>query len=228
MARDEGGQLEDVRMSNFAYSQTKIAEYLSFYFASIGVGSSIVASELTHYYNDNDENKEHIITLLAIANISTALLSKHHPLLTPLVLSIIGEYLMHVDWLKTKKQLGNTDNIFNSGIWQYVALETFMSLVMNYPFLYGHTYQEDANNYSINKWFYSNDLLLCFMIFCRIHFLIRTILSISFYTDPRAQRVCTIYGCDANNSFALKALMKESSWKVLFISLMIGLMTSSY
>jgi hypothetical protein len=40
------GQMEDVRMSNFAYSQTKIAEYLSFYFAMIGIGSSIIASEI--------------------------------------------------------------------------------------------------------------------------------------------------------------------------------------
>jgi hypothetical protein len=56
------GQMEDVRMSNFAYSQTKIAEYLSFYFAMIGIGSSIIASEINRYYNPNDENKDHVIT----------------------------------------------------------------------------------------------------------------------------------------------------------------------
>jgi hypothetical protein len=50
---EEGNKLEDVRMSNFAYSQTKISEYISFYFASLGVGSSIVAAEMTSNYNIN-------------------------------------------------------------------------------------------------------------------------------------------------------------------------------
>ena len=50
-SEDEGRKLEDVRMSNFAYSQTKISEYISFYFASLGVGSSIVASEIRFFYD---------------------------------------------------------------------------------------------------------------------------------------------------------------------------------
>lgn len=54
-------QVEDIRKSNFKYSQTKVAEYLNFYFALIGVGSSIVASEINRYYNYDDSNKDHII-----------------------------------------------------------------------------------------------------------------------------------------------------------------------
>lgn len=64
-------------MSNFAYSQTKIADYLSFYFAALGVGSSIVASEINMYYNDDDMNKYWVIVMMSIANISTGLLSKN-------------------------------------------------------------------------------------------------------------------------------------------------------
>jgi hypothetical protein len=63
-------------MSNFAYSQTKISEYISFYFASLGVGSSIVASEIRFFFNFHDENKGHIVEMLTIANVSTILLSK--------------------------------------------------------------------------------------------------------------------------------------------------------
>lgn len=40
-------------MSNFAYSQTKISEYISFYFAMLGVGCAIIGSEMTAAYNDN-------------------------------------------------------------------------------------------------------------------------------------------------------------------------------
>ena len=56
-SEDEGRKLEDVRMSNFAYSQTKISEYISFYFASLGVGSSIVASEIRFFYDLENVNK---------------------------------------------------------------------------------------------------------------------------------------------------------------------------
>jgi hypothetical protein len=69
-------KLEDVRQSNFAYSQTKVAEFISAFFAMLGVGSSIVASEINTYYNLDEINKEHIITMLAICNISTFFLSK--------------------------------------------------------------------------------------------------------------------------------------------------------
>ena len=75
-SEDEGRKLEDVRMSNFAYSQTKISEYISFYFASLGVGCSIVASEIRFFYNIEDVNKTHIVYMLTLANCSTIFLSK--------------------------------------------------------------------------------------------------------------------------------------------------------
>jgi Ion channel len=109
-----------------------------------------------------------------------------------------------------------------------MIVEMVLSLIMNYPSLYQTHYYEHANGFSAGIAFNSNDLLLCFMIFCRIHFLIRAILSLSYYSEPRAQRVCTIYGCDANDLFALKALMKESSYKVLMVMLMVSLLMLSY
>jgi hypothetical protein len=55
---DSKTKMEDVRMSNFAYSQIKISEYISFYFAALGVGSAIVASEINFFYNLHDKNKD--------------------------------------------------------------------------------------------------------------------------------------------------------------------------
>ena len=43
---EKDNKLEDVRQSNFAYSQTKVAEFISAFFAMLGVGCSIVASEI--------------------------------------------------------------------------------------------------------------------------------------------------------------------------------------
>jgi hypothetical protein len=63
-------------MSNFAYSQIKIAEYINAFFAMIAVGCCIVASEINSYHNIDDLNKDFIIIMLTIANVSTAFLSK--------------------------------------------------------------------------------------------------------------------------------------------------------
>ena len=67
--------LEDVRMSNFAYSQTKISEYISFYFAMLGVGCSIVASEMCASFNDNGQSDTWITVMQTICDCSTFFLS---------------------------------------------------------------------------------------------------------------------------------------------------------
>lgn len=67
-----------------------------------------------------------------------------------------------------------------------MILEILLSGVMNYPSLYGHTYTENANENSLDKQFITNDLLLCLMIFARLIYFIRSLLSVSFYTDPRS------------------------------------------
>jgi hypothetical protein len=72
------GQMEDVRMSNFAYSQTKIAEYLSFYFAMIGVTSSIIASEISAGYDSDGSKEEYIKQMWIVTNITTFFLSNLH------------------------------------------------------------------------------------------------------------------------------------------------------
>lgn len=83
-------------------------------------------------------------------------------------------------------------------------------------------YQDSSAKFQIN------DLLISFMIFFRIYFYARSILSMSFYTDPRSQRVCSIYGADAGYNFALKALMKEKPWNVLGASLMMSIFVFGY
>lgn len=109
-----------------------------------------------------------------------------------------------------------------------MVFEILVSLIMMYPSLHGETYEETANDFSNGKVFYSNDILLCFMMFFRLNYILKALLQISFYTDPRAQRVCNIYGVDADNSFALKALMLKNSWVVLIYSMSISLLMFSY
>ena len=66
-----------MRSSNFAYSQTKIADYLCFYFSAIGIGSSIIASEINMCNNEDDRYEEWVKYMMAIANVSSLFLSKY-------------------------------------------------------------------------------------------------------------------------------------------------------
>jgi len=217
------GQLENVRMSNFAYSQTKIADFLSFYFAMVGVISSLIASEMQNSHDVKDEHgngnlETWIKVLWIITNVSTI----------PLMLSIVAKRLLFIRWMKTKKYLTELDNLYNTGIFKRMIFEILMCLVMPYPFFYDYTYKERANEWVEEIDFEWNDFLLCFCIMFRFIYLFRTLLSMSFYTEARAQRVCAIYGCDANYNFALKALMKENPYKVLTVSILTSLLAFSY
>ena len=109
-----------------------------------------------------------------------------------------------------------------------MIFEMLCTLIMSYPSLIDSVYYENANDFDPGISFYTNDFLLCLMIFARVIYLIRAIIKLTYYSEPRAQRVCNIYGCDANNMFAFKAVMKESSWKVLISGLMISLTMLSY
>lgn len=71
------GKLEEVRMSNFAYSQTKISEYLSCYFAILSICSAGIATEMNYDTWNVDGNKEEWIKIMIIiGNVSTIPLSK--------------------------------------------------------------------------------------------------------------------------------------------------------
>ena len=126
--------------------------------------------------------------------------------------------------------MSDSDNLINTGLWQSLLWEMFTYLFMPYPFLTTLTYEEVGNSYTEDAGaiFFVNDVLLCIGIFARIYLLTRTIMSVSWYTDPRAQRVCSIYGCDATNNFAIKCMMKVYSHRVLAISLVISVLIFAF
>jgi hypothetical protein len=138
--------MEDVRMSNFAYSQTKIAEYLSFYFAMIGIGSSIIASEIAAA-ESKLETKSHsketwCKVMWIVTNASTFFLSIYYLVYYIIVLCIIAKYVLFVSWMKTKNIYSELDNLFNTGNFKYMMVEILLMLIMPYPHLYGATYLE--------------------------------------------------------------------------------------
>jgi len=87
-SEEEESKLENVRMSNFAYSQTKIGEYLSCYFCCISVGCSILANEFSFWelqekaknggtHIEDDWHTKMIHTLYDISTFATVILGKN-------------------------------------------------------------------------------------------------------------------------------------------------------
>lgn len=110
-----------------------------------------------------------------------------------------------------------------------MIIEILLCCVMNYPSLYGEYYTENAiKSADLGVHYILNDFLLCIMIYVRLPYILRVILILSDFQQPRAQRVCNIYGCDADSLFSLKCIMKESSHKIVFVALIVSMTTFSY
>ena len=131
-----------------------------------------------------------------------------------LIVAIVVNFRLILWWKVTKHYATENDDLLSTGLWRSVALYIFTSLFQSYPFFHGAMYEESFNDASIGQSFRWNDLLVVIMIFFRSHYFIRALLSISFYTDPRPQRVCNLYGTDADYSFAVKSMMRSDPLKI--------------
>lgn len=210
-------KIEDVRISNAAFAQIKKGEQFSMILASVGISSAIISSEM-EFRNKKGEKDQDIQNVLYCCMFSSILMCG----------SIIMNYQLLIQWKRSKNMIIETDNLFNTGLFKKMILECLMVLVQPYPFLQGVTYYETAMFANQKAEFKLNNFLISCMIFFRIYFYARSILALSFYTDPRSQRVCNIYGSDANYSFAIKALMLQSPWSVLSISLGFSVFVFAY
>ena len=103
-----------------------------------------------------------------------------------IVAAVIVDYWTFLEWKKTKLEVHEKDSLWNTGLWKKMFLEILVCLFMDYPTLYGHTYIEEADDWDKEVPFLTNDILFCIMLYCRYFFAIRTLLSFSFYTDPRS------------------------------------------
>ena len=130
--------------------------------------------------------------------------------------------------MKSKKIYTELDNVYNTGIFKWLLIEIVSMLIMPYPMIHNHVYYEEANDFSAGIAFQWNDFLLCFMMMVRLVYVFRVALNNSFYTDPRAQRVCSIYGTDASYKFALKCIMRNDSWIILMMTMPVTLLCFSY
>lgn len=175
------------------------------------------------YYNINDSLKEDIMSLNYINMFATMCLWG----------SIWSNYQLFVRWRRSRHIFTEDDTLFNTGLYKNCIFEMFIGMVQPYPFLYNVTYKESFNGVWSDKElsnleFEINDTLLAGMIILRLYFISRSILNTSNYVEPRAQRVCQLYGCEANFGFSIKVMMKDKPNQLIWTSMGISIFVFAY
>ena len=94
---------------------------------------------------------------------------------------------LYIEWQKTKLIMTPIDNLYNTGMYKAMIVEILLCCVMNYPSLYGEYYTETAiKSEEKNIHYILNDALLCLMVFIRLPYIIRVILILTDFKEPRA------------------------------------------
>ena len=99
------------------------------------------------------------------------------------------------------------DNLINTGLWRYIVLEVLINVIAPLPFFDGLLYTEYVDAYDVTIKYELNDILLFFM-FNRLYLVFKLSLYMTQFLQPRSQRVCALYGCEASTMFAIKSSMK--------------------
>ena len=103
----------------------------------------------------------------------------------------------------------------------------FLNILAPLPFLKGIKYTEYVEAWDVTIVYEINDILL-FFCFLRVYLAFKFILYLTQFMGPRPHRVCNFSACDANTMFAVKSLMKQYPFQILFWGLIISTFIYGY
>ena len=195
-----------MRVTNIQYHRIIVVEFILCFFVGVGMTLSVLMYELQFMHGDNFETKENILLLYnAFCSIT-------------LVVTMYSRYTLYLEWYKSRSLLTEYDTIRSTGWWKMLALECFLMLMAPYPFLQHLTYSEYNDQFHTTIEYTFNEILLCFG-FIRGYVFVRYTLVSSQFMNPRSKRICSMNGCEANQMFAMKAIMKQRPYVTITITL---------
>ena len=192
----------DVRVSNECYNRIIMVEYVQMFLAMFGTCISVVLNELSFNEDISIEQEWDFMWYIVL---STAVL----------IFAIYIRYDLYLKWYVTRSMLTEYDTLISTGWWQNFLLESAIMLIQPYPFLMGFKYYEVNTNWNVTISYEINQIIMCIM-FARVYIILRFTLVNSKFMNPRSQRVCVMNGCEAEEMFAIKSLMKQMPF--IFIS----------
>lgn len=207
-------KIVNIRISNFLSTQLIISEYCSLFFSMVDLMLSIMIYEFRKISDQPDS------TVVISDIVRTSVLIFNIMCTTFLVFSIYVRYQIWLEWSISVGVYTKMDTMINTGTWKTMILEQLINSIAPSPLLDGVLYTEYVEAVDTTVSYEVNDILL-FGQFIRIYNVIRFVLYLTQFKNPRAQRICQMNGCHANSMFAIKSLMMQRPYEILFGSLFI-------
>lgn len=113
------------------------------------------------------------------------------------------------------------ETLFSSGRFRTICLDCFIILVHPYPFIVGQEVQVYNSTLQMYVPYNVNDFLQWFAMIRIVKAGIRLI-NLTMWKSNSAERICLMYGCEADTMFGVKSLMKHRPISFLFGNLLAG------
>ena len=149
-----------------------VAEFCSFFFATLGLLLSILVYELRIAKGSD------------LGTIKLAALIYEVACTIFLVCSIYIRYDLWLQWAKTVEMYTQFDTLVNTGLWKYLMMEILACIIAPMPFFDGLKYYENVSAYETSIEYEINDILL-YVSFIRMYLMIRYLLYMTQFMSPR-------------------------------------------
>ena len=113
------------------------------------------------------------------------------------------------------------DGLFSTGrIWP-LALEILLTLLHPYPWLVGEGVVVPNPIIGLDIYYHTNDFFNMLSL-VRIIWIFPKMINFTVWRSNSAQRICMMYGCQADMMFGVKSIMKMYPISFLFVVLICG------
>ncbi|CDW88462.1 small-conductance calcium-activated potassium channel protein [Stylonychia lemnae] len=222
LPKDVDEEMENIQLTNDYFNKIKYLEFVIFFFAWVGVGSSIVEYELRYNseftHTMTEQKRVQLLIMLCINALCTICV----------VFAIVSRYLLTLQWQIEKKLLLPLDNLITTKYYKSMMIEIFCSILSPLPGLENMTYIEDYSDREVTVELRINVLLLCTAMIIRLYLIIRFALSFSRYRNSRMQRLCMINGTEATFMYSMKAFKQDRPYVFISGSLVVPLIVCGY
>jgi potassium intermediate/small conductance calcium-activated channel subfamily N protein 2 len=212
---DNVGQIEDARLTKFENSRLQLIDMGTLVLSIAGFALS-----LYEYDVEYDENPEFDYSCKVALGLIFVLAILHCILL-------ILRYIQKNNFLKARNEISNKSPYLRKEDRFPLIVEILITMCIPMPWFQNErVYYTDKSN-DIHIFYHLNDLM-CVLMLLRVYIFVRVIVGRTEYFNTRAQRVCSLYGADTGVMFPLKCLMRNESYSLITICMVVTIAMFGY
>ena len=207
---------ENVSDSNEYFQKVKTVEILVSFWGMLQIGNSIIICEVLNTIDDG--NKDNFLKQsLAISTLTSI----------GLTISIFLRHITHLKWKRSKLYCLKDETIWSSGYWKIMIIEAIFTTIAPQFFFNNITVSEYISRYDVVVT-YELNTILCSFVWMKCYVIIRSLLTMTKFLAPRAQRICKMNGCGTDLMFSVQGEFKQSPNTILISTLIISVLIFGY